>query len=175
MSHIVWEQGHDYGSEGSSSQGANSSNPNQNSDSLAAPISSKLKKAQVLKYEISSSGSDAEFHMLQSSVASSGGKQQKLTAEHREEPQSLPSLGSEKHAIGECRPCAWFWKPLGCRSGSSCTYCHLCTQDAFEQKAAARKKARAARWRADKKLSAAAAKREQEEQEQDEQEGQEPG
>mmetsp|Transcript_31384 Transcript_31384/g.57618 ORF Transcript_31384/g.57618 Transcript_31384/m.57618 type:complete len:553 (+) Transcript_31384:54-1712(+) len=45
------------------------------------------------------------------------------------QPQSsshLPSQGSERHGTGECRPCAWFWKPEGCRNGADCFHCHLC-------------------------------------------------
>mmetsp|Transcript_73133 Transcript_73133/g.136700 ORF Transcript_73133/g.136700 Transcript_73133/m.136700 type:complete len:181 (-) Transcript_73133:83-625(-) len=168
MSHIVWEH-HEDASEGSgSSQGgsSNSLTQNENSDSLAAPNSTKLRKAQVLKYEGSSSGSEGASLPANPRVTASSGKQGKTP--HTETPEEslavqagesvpVPSVGSEKHGIGECRPCAWFWKPLGCRSGSSCTYCHLCTKEEFEQKAAARKKARAARWRADKKQTAAAA------------------
>lgn len=27
------------------------------------------------------------------------------------------SLGSKAHGTGECKPCAWYWKPQGCRNG----------------------------------------------------------
>jgi len=30
------------------------------------------------------------------------------------------------HDAGQCKPCAWFWKPTGCRNGDTCSYCHLC-------------------------------------------------
>eukprot|EP00418_Pyrodinium_bahamense_P068050 CAMPEP_0179078056 /NCGR_PEP_ID=MMETSP0796-20121207/34929_1 /TAXON_ID=73915 /ORGANISM="Pyrodinium bahamense, Strain pbaha01" /LENGTH=373 /DNA_ID=CAMNT_0020775347 /DNA_START=48 /DNA_END=1169 /DNA_ORIENTATION=- len=46
-------------------------------------------------------------------------------------PQSvreLPSLGSAVHGSGECRPCAWFWKPQGCQNGKECRHCHLCPE-----------------------------------------------
>jgi hypothetical protein len=36
------------------------------------------------------------------------------------------SLGSDLHGSGECRPCAWFWRPQGCTNGSECRHCHLC-------------------------------------------------
>jgi len=39
------------------------------------------------------------------------------------------SLGSELHATGQCRPCAWFWKPQGCANGVDCRHCHSCPQD----------------------------------------------
>jgi hypothetical protein len=40
--------------------------------------------------------------------------------------QKLPSMGSALHGTGKCSPCAWFWKPRGCASGTACDYCHLC-------------------------------------------------
>lgn len=39
---------------------------------------------------------------------------------------SLISIGSSMHGTGECKPCAWFWKPGSCRNGSNCARCHLC-------------------------------------------------
>lgn len=38
------------------------------------------------------------------------------------------SLGSAEHEGGECRPCAWFWRPQGCQNGEACRHCHLCLQ-----------------------------------------------
>ncbi|CAJ1341342.1 unnamed protein product [Effrenium voratum] len=45
-----------------------------------------------------------------------------------EENVKLPqqSVGAVLHGTGECRPCAWFWKPQGCRNGKECLHCHLC-------------------------------------------------
>lgn len=45
-----------------------------------------------------------------------------------EEPTLLPSLGSADHNSGNCNPCAWHWKTGGCRTGASCTHCHLCPE-----------------------------------------------
>lgn len=39
-----------------------------------------------------------------------------------------PSLGSVDHGTGVCRPCAWFWKRGGCKSGRLCSHCHLCPE-----------------------------------------------
>ena len=39
---------------------------------------------------------------------------------------SVPSLGSQAHGTGLCRPCAWLWKPGGCQNGFECRHCHLC-------------------------------------------------
>eukprot|EP00927_Polykrikos_kofoidii_P073811 TRINITY_DN69830_c0_g1_i1.p1 TRINITY_DN69830_c0_g1~~TRINITY_DN69830_c0_g1_i1.p1 ORF type:complete len:572 (-),score=87.00 TRINITY_DN69830_c0_g1_i1:359-2074(-) len=41
-------------------------------------------------------------------------------------PSTLPSVGSRYHDTGECRPCAWFFKPQGCENGKDCRHCHLC-------------------------------------------------
>lgn len=43
---------------------------------------------------------------------------------------SLPSVGSALHAIGGCRPCAWYWKPVGCNNNENCGFCHMCPQGA---------------------------------------------
>lgn len=37
----------------------------------------------------------------------------------------LPSTGSGSHAVGRCKPCAFF-HTKGCQSGASCLFCHLC-------------------------------------------------
>lgn len=38
----------------------------------------------------------------------------------------LPSMGSYSHALLQCKPCSFYWKPEGCRSGANCEFCHLC-------------------------------------------------
>jgi len=61
-------------------------------------------------------------------------------------PQSLgnaQSAGSVLHGTGNCRPCAWFWKPVGCQSGHNCAYCHECPEGAVK----ARKKCKQAMMR----------------------------
>jgi len=40
----------------------------------------------------------------------------------------LPSIGSDGHETGQCRPCAWLYKPGGCRNGAQCAHCHLCPE-----------------------------------------------
>mmetsp|Transcript_62790 Transcript_62790/g.141824 ORF Transcript_62790/g.141824 Transcript_62790/m.141824 type:complete len:435 (-) Transcript_62790:147-1451(-) len=40
---------------------------------------------------------------------------------------SVPSRGSVLHGTGNCRPCVWFWKPMGCMNGQHCSYCHMCS------------------------------------------------
>lgn len=51
-----------------------------------------------------------------------------------------PSQGSTLHGDGSCRPCAWFWKPGGCKNGAECGHCHLCPEGEIK----ARKKAKQA-------------------------------
>merc|ERR1712066_758792 len=41
----------------------------------------------------------------------------------------LNSKGSAFHFQGNCKPCAFFWKVVGCKSGSECEFCHLCDAD----------------------------------------------
>lgn len=43
-------------------------------------------------------------------------------------PQSH-SKGSELHFQGACKPCAFFWKVIGCNYGSECEFCHLCDSE----------------------------------------------
>eukprot|EP00747_Dinoflagellata_sp_TGD_P088912 gnl/TRDRNA2_/TRDRNA2_164156_c2_seq17.p1 gnl/TRDRNA2_/TRDRNA2_164156_c2~~gnl/TRDRNA2_/TRDRNA2_164156_c2_seq17.p1 ORF type:complete len:454 (-),score=94.17 gnl/TRDRNA2_/TRDRNA2_164156_c2_seq17:215-1576(-) len=45
------------------------------------------------------------------------------------ETLSLPSRGSVLHGTGNCRPCAWFWKPEKCLKDKECNYCHICSED----------------------------------------------
>jgi len=39
---------------------------------------------------------------------------------------TLPSIGAALHSSGQCKPCAWFWKPESCQWGADCQHCHLC-------------------------------------------------
>lgn len=38
------------------------------------------------------------------------------------------SVGSELHALGECKPCGFFWSARGCHNGRECQHCHLCDE-----------------------------------------------
>lgn len=40
----------------------------------------------------------------------------------------MPSVGAALHDIGQCKPCAWFWKPSSCSRGEECGHCHLCPE-----------------------------------------------
>jgi len=44
------------------------------------------------------------------------------------------SAGSNCHDSGGCKPCAWYWKPGGCRNEEQCGYCHLCPVDEIKKR-----------------------------------------
>merc|ERR1712113_1075119 len=54
--------------------------------------------------------------------------------------KELPSVGSAYHGFGQCKPCAWFYRPGGCLNGQACAHCHLCPKGEIK----ARKKAKEA-------------------------------
>jgi hypothetical protein len=60
------------------------------------------------------------------------------------------SVGSALHGIGQCLPCAWAWRPNGCKAGSSCNYCHLCPDGELKR----RKKEKIAAIRAGERMAA---------------------
>lgn len=41
---------------------------------------------------------------------------------------TLPSVGSQGHHLGLCKPCAFLFK-TGCQNGALCSFCHLCAPD----------------------------------------------
>eukprot|EP00930_Biecheleria_cincta_P001460 TRINITY_DN1025_c0_g1_i1.p1 TRINITY_DN1025_c0_g1~~TRINITY_DN1025_c0_g1_i1.p1 ORF type:complete len:399 (-),score=86.32 TRINITY_DN1025_c0_g1_i1:143-1273(-) len=47
---------------------------------------------------------------------------------------AVPSIGSRLHGTGECKPCAWFWKPQGCQNDKDCLHCHLCPRNAIKDR-----------------------------------------
>lgn len=53
-------------------------------------------------------------------------------------PAGTPNHGSVLHSLGQCRPCAWYWKKVGCQRGENCDHCHFCP----EGESKARKKAK---------------------------------
>jgi len=66
--------------------------------------------------------------------------------EGQEEQEGQWSIGSEHHEDGQCKPCAWVWKPNGCVNGRNCKYCHTCAPGELK----ARKKERIAKLKATK-------------------------
>lgn len=66
-----------------------------------------------------------------------------------EAPPGLPSAGSVLHGLGECEPCAWFWKPQGCMHGQNCFRCHLCPNGEIKARKAAKLVSRRTQFRRD--------------------------
>mmetsp|Transcript_73177 Transcript_73177/g.136757 ORF Transcript_73177/g.136757 Transcript_73177/m.136757 type:complete len:270 (+) Transcript_73177:105-914(+) len=58
------------------------------------------------------------------------------------------SVGSALHDIGQCNPCAWYWKPNSCTGGTACTFCHMCGPGVFQQRTLVRRAERVAELRA---------------------------
>eukprot|EP00747_Dinoflagellata_sp_TGD_P220559 gnl/TRDRNA2_/TRDRNA2_92516_c0_seq1.p1 gnl/TRDRNA2_/TRDRNA2_92516_c0~~gnl/TRDRNA2_/TRDRNA2_92516_c0_seq1.p1 ORF type:complete len:434 (+),score=66.77 gnl/TRDRNA2_/TRDRNA2_92516_c0_seq1:78-1379(+) len=44
------------------------------------------------------------------------------------------SIGSIGHDEGDCRPCAYHWKPNGCSNGKNCTFCHMCNKGELKKR-----------------------------------------
>eukprot|EP00928_Gymnodinium_smaydae_P003721 TRINITY_DN11315_c0_g2_i3.p1 TRINITY_DN11315_c0_g2~~TRINITY_DN11315_c0_g2_i3.p1 ORF type:complete len:189 (+),score=31.85 TRINITY_DN11315_c0_g2_i3:207-773(+) len=53
-----------------------------------------------------------------------------MSVESDKSTASLPSVGSDGHASGLCRPCAHFSRK-GCFKGNACEFCHICTYESF--------------------------------------------
>jgi len=53
-------------------------------------------------------------------------REESNTVAAEEDRPSLPSVGAALHSSGQCKPCAWFWKPESCKWGRECGHCHLC-------------------------------------------------
>jgi len=74
---------------------------------------------------------------------------------------TLPSRGAALHRSGQCKPCAWFWKPESCQWGAECQHCHLCPMGELrhrkkERQAEAKQLKRAAALAEEMKREAAA-------------------
>ncbi|CAJ1387358.1 unnamed protein product [Effrenium voratum] len=97
-------------------------------DTPQAPVTAKIEEpsselhaeAQAVMMAESVLGLDAEPTSVASvpTVSPKGPEKEVL----------LPSKGSTLHQQGQCRPCAWMWKPKGCQNATSCEYCHLCPE-----------------------------------------------
>lgn len=43
------------------------------------------------------------------------------------------SIGSARHATGDCKPCGFLWKK-GCHKAQNCQFCHLCGSDEVKKR-----------------------------------------
>jgi len=71
-------------------------------------------------------------------VATAGGASSASVAARLAARRPETSAGSLLHDAGQCKPCAWFWRPHGCQNGAECRHCHLCEAGAIK----ARRKAK---------------------------------
>ena len=71
-------------------------------------------------------------------VGPTGGRQGRQTPPST---TAAMSTGSMLHAVGRCRPCAWFWKTAGCLNGQDCARCHLCPEGELKVRRKAKDKA----------------------------------
>jgi len=55
----------------------------------------------------------------------------------------LPTIGSQGHAHGRCRPCAFHWSEEGCGNGVACAFCHLCDYGEKKRRKKEKKRVRA--------------------------------
>jgi len=78
------------------------------------------------------SAEEEERHQLPLSCAASqsGGSSSHEDAPSCASAERTPSfsIGAVLHDFGECRPCAWYWKPSGCLNGQECQHCHMCAR-----------------------------------------------
>mmetsp|Transcript_58529 Transcript_58529/g.136774 ORF Transcript_58529/g.136774 Transcript_58529/m.136774 type:complete len:238 (+) Transcript_58529:136-849(+) len=122
------------------------------SSTLAAPVSAKLQHVRLAEESSGNSGNDDSRELpraeevLREPIDKCVGQDAKGPT-----MADLPTLvlalgrvsaGSEGHSAGTCRPCAWHWTAQGCRNGSECPYCHLCTKADFQRRTVMRRKER---------------------------------
>merc|ERR1711879_325383 len=50
-----------------------------------------------------------------------------------EAASELPSIGSQGHSRGLCRPCGFAHHANGCEKGSLCEFCHICPRGTIER------------------------------------------
>lgn len=46
----------------------------------------------------------------------------------------LPTVGSESHRLGDCKPCAHVHSAKGCKNGVECQFCHLCPRGELKRR-----------------------------------------
>jgi len=63
-------------------------------------------------------------------------------SEETSEKEGCFSLGSRGHPLTCAAGCKYFWKVRGCKDGSACSRCHLCTWSRGKERSLARAKVR---------------------------------
>merc|ERR1712032_1748428 len=62
---------------------------------------------------------------------------------------SVPSVGSARHFIRRCKPCAFVHTVKGCAEGANCQFCHLCPPGEKRRRDARKKGGRGEKRRED--------------------------
>lgn len=86
-----------------------------------------------MPYQDNSKSRDLHWTGADSETTSDHSQSSQIFSRTSSTPTSSSSPGSVLHGTGKCRPCAWFWKPSGCRNGTECSFCHDCPS--YERKA----------------------------------------
>lgn len=73
-------------------------------------------------------GTNKDLNLGSSSESAASGPETAGVSLQTLSPVGSPSVGSSLHETGNCKPCAWYWKPTGCENGGQCQFCHMCTE-----------------------------------------------
>lgn len=102
-------------------------------DSLASVVVN----GSALQRELGGSSLEAKLSQLELHRSPSGQSTRTSTPVRASDVSSILgacSVGSNLHGSGQCRPCAWFWKPEGCKNGADCCHCHTCPADEIKNR-----------------------------------------
>jgi len=89
------------------------------------------------------SASPRSEHCTQDGIQASSSDQESTTGAESEvgvasssdpDAPNTTHSGSQLHGTGNCKPCAWFWKPVGCQKDKQCSHCHLCPEGERKQR-----------------------------------------
>lgn len=89
---------------------------------------SEKEESMSLEMAQSSNSSVPDRSTAQSPMSSEGSSTHPPVIVPAADRQPEYSAGSAFHATGQCKPCAWFWRPQGCLNSTECQHCHLCNR-----------------------------------------------
>lgn len=94
-----------------------------------APETSGQNGSQLAEARVPLSDGYAKFVGSDAGVSQSQEHEQVLEMQQKLCPEIF-----EDHAVGQCKPCTFFWKPEGCRKSEACHHCHLCPPSALKDR-----------------------------------------
>mmetsp|Transcript_125388 Transcript_125388/g.360231 ORF Transcript_125388/g.360231 Transcript_125388/m.360231 type:complete len:233 (+) Transcript_125388:97-795(+) len=103
------------GASSTSTQSASTSNPGQAASGGRTSARARAGRGRAQHSSAASSASSSRGSSDQTSDTSTGSK----TSQGQ-----WPSVGSQLHPSGKCRPCMFSHTPAGCSNGAACQYCH---------------------------------------------------